>query len=89
LPLALSFATSSHNGRGSVNFAKREKYWVVVGAAASAREAGGVAHERLVFYHWRFPPALPRSTFAAPRTKLPAPLEPLAPDEPIGAAESP
>jgi hypothetical protein len=82
LPLALSFATASHGGRGSIDFAKREKYWVIVGAAASAREPEGVAHERLVFYHWRFPPALPRATFIPPKTKVPAPLEPIEPVEP-------
>lgn len=67
LPSAVSFATGTHEGRGSVTFAKAEKYWVAMSAAASARAASGVAHERITFTGWRFPPALPRSTFAVPR----------------------
>lgn len=67
LPASVSFATTAHEGRGSVTFAKSEKYWVASGASASAHAAAGTALERLTFSGWRFPASLPRSTFAAPR----------------------
>lgn len=67
LPTAVAFATSAHDGRGTVTFAKQEKYWVATGATASARAASGIAQERLTFSGWRFPASLPRSTFTARR----------------------
>lgn len=76
LPTSVSFATAAHEGRGSVAFLKAGKYWVAASASASARAATGVAQERLTFTGWRFPPSLPRSTFAAPRplpSTIPAP----------------
>lgn len=72
LPSSISFATGAHAGSGSVTFTKSERWWVATGATASARVPGGVAHERLTFSRWRFPTALPASTFALPRP-LPSP----------------
>ncbi len=77
LPGEVAFATRAHGGRGSVTFAKSAKWWVASGATASAREPGGVAHERLHFSGWRFPPALPPSTFAVPRALPSLPPAPL------------
>jgi hypothetical protein len=67
LPQSVAFTGDQHAARGSVTFSKADRYWVARGANAQANEPGGVAHERLAFANWRFPKALPRSTFAVPR----------------------
>jgi hypothetical protein len=67
LPSSVAFATGQHAGTGSVTFTKSERWWVASGATASARVPGGLARERLTFSRWRFPPALPSSTFALAR----------------------
>ena len=77
LPRSVDFATSSHAGAGSVMFVKVERWWVARLANARARVPGGIAHERIAFLRWRFPPSLPASTFSAPRALLtPPPLTP-------------
>ncbi|HZO93947.1 MAG TPA: hypothetical protein VFB22_09245 [Candidatus Baltobacteraceae bacterium] len=72
LPASVAFATAQHGGRGSVSFRKAGKWWVVSGATASARVAGGTAHEEIAFVRWRFPASLPASTFSLPRPLPPA-----------------
>ena len=72
LPSTVAFATNAHGGKGTVTFKKSSTWWVAAGATASARVPGGVAHERLSFLRWRFPPSLPPSTFSLPRP-LPTP----------------
>ena len=67
LPSSVAFATGQHAGTGSVTFTKSDRWWIASGATASARVPGGLAHERLTFSRWRFPPALPSSTFALAR----------------------
>lgn len=67
LPQSVAFATAQHAGRGSVTFAKAERYWVARTASAQAGSSGSVTREQIAFARWRFPSALPRSTFAAPR----------------------
>jgi hypothetical protein len=67
LPSRIGFRTASNDGRGAVIFAKSGPFWVADSATASARVAGGVAHERLTFSNWRFPASLPASTFASAR----------------------
>jgi hypothetical protein len=67
LPDEIRFATSSHDGRGSVTFASIETHWVVTGADARAVDAKIVADERITFGRYRFPDALPPSTFLTPR----------------------
>jgi hypothetical protein len=67
LPTVVAFTTSVNQGRGAVTFAKAGKWWMASGAGATAKEPDGIAHERLVFYDWRFPTSLPASTFASPR----------------------
>lgn len=76
LPTTVSFATRDHGGRGSVSFGKRQKWWVVTTASASAEAPGGSAHERIAFYAYRFPPSLPSATFgvARPLPKVPPTL---------------
>lgn len=66
LPQSIAFA-GPHAARGSVTFVKSGRYWVARTASAQANVQGGVARELLGFVHWRFPPTLPRSTFAMPR----------------------
>jgi hypothetical protein len=76
LPQTVAFAVGAHAGRGSVTFAKADRYWVARSASAQAEVSGGTAHEQLSFANWRFPKALPPSTFAMPRPlpTLPATL---------------
>ena len=71
LPRSVSFRAPGHAAGGTVTFVKSERYWVASTAFAQAKGAGGVAHERFHFSSWRFPTALPSSTFAVPRP-LPA-----------------
>ncbi len=78
LPVAVSFATHQHAGSGQVTFSKWDRWWVARSAAAQANVGHGVAREHLTFAHWRFPAALPPSTFAAPRA-LPSPPQQLGP----------
>jgi len=66
LPQTVAFS-GPHAARGTVTFVKADRYWVARAASAQANVQGGVAHELLGFVHWRFPKALPRSTFAVPR----------------------
>jgi hypothetical protein len=73
LPQAVAFS-GPHAARGTVTFVKADRYWVARTASAQADLPGGAAHEILGFVHWRFPNALPRSTFAMPR-----PLRTVAP----------
>ena len=67
LPQSVAFAARAHAARGGVTFAKADRYWVARSASAQADVPGGVAHEQLAFANWRFPKALPRSTFSLPR----------------------
>jgi hypothetical protein len=76
LPSAIGFVTGAHGGRGSVTFGKSDRFWVARSAAAEANVPGGVARERLAFARWRFPPALPASTFSAPRRLMSPPPAP-------------
>lgn len=75
LPQSISFASALHAARGSVTFGKVDRYWVARGASAQAGPPGPVARERLAFAAWRFPKALPASTFSTPRPfpTVPAP----------------
>lgn len=72
LPSAIAFVTGAHGGRGSVTFGKSDRFWVARSAAAQATVPGGIARERLAFARWRFPAALPASTFSAPRPLMTA-----------------
>ncbi len=76
LPRSVSFAARGSGAGGSVSFAKADRYWVARAAVAQAASRDGVAHERLSFTNWRFPKALPPSTFSVPR---PLPTLPVVP----------
>jgi hypothetical protein len=66
LPVSIRFATSSHAGSGVITFARIGKYWLPVTALASATYAKLAAVEHITFSHYRFPDALPESTFEKP-----------------------
>jgi hypothetical protein len=65
--VAIRFATSSYAGSGSVTFARVQTHWMPALATARATYAKIVAEERIAFGNYRFPPALPASTFLTPR----------------------
>jgi hypothetical protein len=67
LPTSIVFATGSHAGHGEIAFAQSEKWWVPVLATAHATVANQGASERIAFSAYRFPLALPSSTFNVPR----------------------
>jgi len=50
-------------GSGRIAFGREGRYWVPLSASVSATVGGGMARERIVFSQYRFPAALPRSTF--------------------------
>ncbi len=50
-------------GSGRIAFGWQGGYWVPLSAAVSATVDGSMARERIVFSQYRFPAALPRSTF--------------------------
>jgi len=66
LPSAIVFRVVG-GGHGSVRYARSERWWVPVTADASAHVEGVLATEHLVFSAYRFPTALPSSTFEEPR----------------------
>ncbi len=65
LPRRIDFHTSGAlaSGSGSIEFGPEGGYWVALAATVSAVVTGGVARERILFSEYRFPPALPKSTF--------------------------
>jgi hypothetical protein len=71
------FSTGSHAGHGEIAFAQSDKWWVPILATAHAKVASEGASERITFSAYRFPVALPASTFNVPRplpTFTPIPL---------------
>ncbi|HEY0613592.1 MAG TPA: hypothetical protein VGC96_03080, partial [Candidatus Elarobacter sp.] len=67
LPQSVAFVSRAHGASGTVSFGKADRYWVARGATAQAKTPGGIAREQLAFAGWRFPKALPRSTFSVAR----------------------
>jgi hypothetical protein len=69
LPVVITFNTRANNAKGSgrVTFAPSGRYWVAREATVSAKVGSKDARERIVWSKYRFPAALPSSTFAAPR----------------------
>lgn len=65
LPRVIEFHTSGAvaSGTGRVEFGEVGSYWVPLLATVNAAVGGSIARERIVFSDYRFPPALPRSTF--------------------------
>lgn len=69
LPRSVRFHTSSAvaTGMGLIEFAPFGKYWMPVSVDAEAKVKGKPARERITWSDYRFPSALPPSTFQAPR----------------------
>lgn len=65
LPRVIEFHTSGAlaSGTGRVEFGEVGGYWVPLLATVNGAVGGSIARERIVFSDYRFPPALPRSTF--------------------------
>ncbi|MBV8196778.1 MAG: hypothetical protein JO263_01465 [Candidatus Eremiobacteraeota bacterium] len=73
LPRAVHFRSSGlqAEGSGSIQFAPFGRYWMPVAAIAQARVKAKPAREVIVWSDYRFPAALPASTFAAPQRLSP------------------
>ncbi len=70
LPSLVRFTIAGDGARGSgqLAYGTSESYWVIRAAAVSVHLSNGsVAHERIEWSAYRFPPSLPASTFEAPR----------------------
>ena len=77
LPSIVRFKIAGYGARGSgeLIYGPSEAYWVVRQAQVNAHlTSGALAHERITWSNYQFPPSLPPSTFEAPRP-LPA-IEP-------------
>lgn len=77
LPTVVRFkiAGSGARGSGTLFYGPADGYWVVHEAQVNAHlTSGALAHERIVWSNYQFPPSLPKSTFQPPRAV--APLEP-------------
>lgn len=69
LPRTLQFHTAAGNadGVGAVAYAPFGRYWLPVLAYVDATVGGKPARERITWADYRFPEALPPSTFVAPK----------------------
>ncbi|MBV8196724.1 MAG: hypothetical protein JO263_01195 [Candidatus Eremiobacteraeota bacterium] len=78
LPRQIHFHTGGPDaeGTGQVEYAPFGKYWMPVLATASATVRGKPARERISWSEYRFPGALPPSTFQPPK---PLPIATLPP----------
>lgn len=65
LPSAIGFSTArgAASGVGTVSYAKAGRYWMPVEVTVTARIARKPARERIVWSQYRFPSAMPKSTF--------------------------
>jgi hypothetical protein len=79
LPREIDFKTASTEaqGAGKLIYGKADKYWMPLLATVEAEVNGKPARERIVWDGYRFPPALPPSTFAPPRPLPHATLPPI------------
>ncbi|HTV93788.1 MAG TPA: hypothetical protein VMG98_13815 [Verrucomicrobiae bacterium] len=79
LPREIDFTTSSGSaqGHGTLVYGKSDKYWVPLYVTVDATVDGKAARERIVWGDYRFPPALPASTFIPPRPLPHATLPPI------------
>lgn len=79
LPHEIDFTASSGaaHGHGSLVYGKSDKYWVPLYATVEAMVSGKPARERIVFGGYRFPAALPPSTFVPPKPLPHATLPPI------------
>jgi hypothetical protein len=79
LPREIDFKTTGASGGGSgkLVYGKADKYWMPLLATVEAQIHGTSARERIVWDGYRFPRALPPSTFAPPRPLPHATLPPI------------
>jgi len=79
LPREIDFTTGSAAARGigKLIYGKADKYWMPMLATVDARVGARAARERIVWGDYRFPPALPPSTFVPPRPLPHATLPPI------------
>ena len=66
LPAAIAFETA-HEGRGTVIFAKYDRYWLPSDINVRATYGNQPMTEHFGFSQYRFPDALPPGTFTLPR----------------------
>ncbi len=79
LPREIDFATASGNahGHGALVYGKSDKYWMPLYVSVEASVSGKASRERIVWGGYRFPPALPASTFIPPKPLPHATLPPI------------
>lgn len=77
LPRSIRFHTESAQARGTgeLQYGPAGGHWVPFSVNVTALVRGKPARERITFGDYRFPPALPASTFVPPKV-LPAPTLP-------------
>jgi len=79
LPREIDFTTASGaaHGHGALVYGKSDKYWVPLYVTVEASVGGKPARERIAWGDYRFPPALPASTFVPPKPLPHATLPPI------------
>jgi len=79
LPREIDFTTASSTarGHGELVYGKSDKYWMPLYVTVEATVDGKPARERITWGDYRFPPALPASTFVAPKPLPHATLPPI------------
>jgi len=79
LPREIDFTTASASahGHGALVYGKSDKYWMPLYVTIEASVNGKPARERITWGDYRFPPALPASTFVAPKPLPHATLPPI------------
>jgi hypothetical protein len=79
LPREIDFSTASNtaHGHGTLVYGKADKYWMPLYVSAEASVDGKPARERIMWGDYRFPPALPASTFIPPKPLPHATLPPI------------
>ena len=77
LPTSIRFtvANGAQQAKGELRYGKTGGFWVPVSAQVDAKVGGKPARERIAFSGYRFPSALPESTFRSPKP-LPTPVLP-------------
>jgi hypothetical protein len=79
LPREIDFTTASPSahGHGTLVYGKSDKFWMPLYVSVEASVNGKEARERIVWGDYRFPPALPASTFIPPKPLPHASLPPI------------
>jgi hypothetical protein len=92
LPTVVRFKIAGYGARGSgtLSYGPAEGYWVVHQAQVNAHlTSGALAHERIIWSNYQFPPSLPKSTFQPPRGVVPLDPEDLATPAPEADPNAP